>query len=267
MTKKDIIIAVLVLLLLFVMGYVVINQSETEDPVIENGEEEIVEDENDDLEEEGEDEEDDFEDLDLEDIILGYLGYPYEADPMDDDENIYNNEAFNSTTLVLVSAADYHFPDDPEEGMKEIHYHPPGEVSYETRLHFSTYRNRVSDYFTDITLEVADDVAESKTITLNKDGEDGRLLDIDWEEEIELDYVDASDLTEIIPNIPEIAGVTFIVDGDEDIGLDVRREGLLVDGDRFIHACSREGEVIEENLLDFLEEQDYDAVNFFQINE
>ena len=265
MNKKDIIIAVLVLLLLFVLGYAVINQPETEEPTVENGEEEIVEEENGDLEE-GEDEEEEKEE-DLEDIILGYLGYPYEADPMDDDENIYNNEAFNSTTLVLVSAADYHFPDDPEEEMKEIHYYPPGEVSYETRLHFSTYRNKVSEYFTDITLEVADDLAESKMITLNKDGEDGRLLDIDWEKEVELDYVDANNLTEVIPNLPEIAGVTFIVDGDEDIGLDVRREGLLIDGDRFIHACSREGEVMEENLLDFLEDQDYDAVNFFKINE
>ena len=267
MDKKDVLIAVLVLLLLFVMGYTVINQTETEEPPIENGEEEIIEEGEEDEEDETDEDEQEAEDENLEDIILGYLGYPYEADPMDDDENIYNNEAFNSTTLVLVSAADYHFPDDPEEGMKEIHYYPAGEVSYETRLHFSTYRNKVSEYFTDITLEVADDLADSKTVTLNRDGEDGRLLDIDWEEEIDLDYIDVDDVVEVIPELPEVAGVTFIVDGDEDIGLDVRREGLLLDGDRFIHASSTREEVIEENLLDFLEDQDYDAVNFFKINE
>ncbi len=263
MDKKDIIIAFLALLLLFAVGYAFLSQVDTEDPPVENGEEEIIE-------EEEEVEEEDVEDVDgqlLRDIVLNYIGAPYGSDPMDDDENIYNNEEFNSTTLVLVSAADYHFPEDPEEGMKQIHYYPPGEVSYENRLHFSTYRNQVSDYFSDITAEVGGELTESKEVVLNKEREDGRLLEIDWEEEITLEYIYVEDFLEVISELPEIAGVTFIVDGDEEIGLDVRREGLLLDGDRFVHSCSNQEEVIEENILDFLEDQDYDGVNFFKINE
>ncbi len=263
MEKRDIIIAILLFALVFVLGYLVLGQVEEVDP--ENGEDEIVEEDREEVEEEEEREE--AKDQNLEDVILGYLGYPYEADPMDDDENIYNNEAFNSTTLVLVSAVDYNFPNNPEEGMREIHYYPPGEVSYENRLHFSTYRNEVSDYFTDITREIGGDLVESKEVVLNQESEGERLLGIDWEETILLHYIEIANLSEILSDLPKVAGVTFIVDGDEEIGLDVRREGLLIDGDRFIHACSGEGEVVEENLFDFLEGQDYDGVNFFEINE
>ncbi len=265
METKDIIIAILVAVVIFVLGYIFVGPG-SEMVIDDSNGNDVIEEVNGDPEEEDEEEDEEVDPV-LREIVSDYIGSPHDSDPLDDDENVYNNEAFNSTTLVLISAADYHFPDDPEKGMEEIHYYPPGEVSYETRLHFSTYRNRISEYFTDITLEVAEDLAQSKMITLNKDGEDGRLLDIDWEEEIELHYVDLNDLTEVIPELPEVAGITFIVDGDEDIGLDVRGEGLLIDGDRLIRSSSSEGEVIEESILDFLEDQDYDAVNFFKINE
>ena len=269
MDKKDILIAVLVLLLLFILGYTFISGVERGPERESADQEEFIDDEVDeeDSEDNEVDEDEDVEAPELKSLVLGYLDYPYRADPLDEDENIYNNQAFNSTTLVLVSAADYHFPEDSEEGMKNIHYYPPGEVSYENRLHFSTYRNKVSDYFSDITAEVGDDLVESKEVVLNGEGEDGRLLDIDWEEEITLEYVDVDDVVEIIPQLPEVAGITFISHGDKEIGLDVRGEGLLLDGDRFIHASSQEERVVEENILDFLEAQDYDAVNFFKINE
>ncbi|MGM0439373.1 MAG: N-acetylmuramoyl-L-alanine amidase-like domain-containing protein [Patescibacteria group bacterium] len=269
MNKKDLVIAILILVLLFVLGYSFISnvEPEVEDP----DQEEVIngEDTENGDEEEGEDsEEEEVEKPELKELVLGYLGEDYEADPLDDDENVYNDDEFNSTTLVLVTAANYHFPEDPEEGIKQIHYEPAGEVSYENRLHFTTYRNQVSEFFSDITEEVGGDLVESKEITLNKDTEeDGRLIDIDWEEEITLNYINVDDVIDVIPELPEVAGVTFIKEVDEEIGLDVRREGLLVDGDRFIHASSEEEEVVEENLLDFLEDNDYDAVNFFEINE
>ncbi len=262
MNKKDILIAVLVLVLLFVLGYVFISGVDS-DPEQEQQEEIISEEQP----SEQDEEDDDQVEEDLKEIILGYLGYPHASDPLDEDDNLYNNRAFNSTTLVLVSTVDYHFPEDSEEGMRQIHYYPAGEVSYENRLHFSTYRNKVSDYFSDITVEVGGDLVNSKIVTLNKEREDGRLLDIDWEEEIELHYVDVDEVMDVIPELPEVAGITFIVDGDEDIGLDVRREGLLVDGDRLIHAPANREEVVEDNLIDFLEDEDYDGVNFFKINE
>ncbi len=263
MDKKNVIIAILIILLLFFVGFFFLGEKST-DPAEEWEEEieEIVEED----EEDSEDEEE--KERDLKDIIMNFMGSSYAASPLDEDENIYNEEYFNSTTLVLVAASNYHYPDDPEEGMREIHYYPPGEVSYETRLHFSTYRNKISDYFSDITSRVGEDFVDSKKIILNKEYEDDkRLIDMEWEEEIALDFIDVNDLISVIPNLPEIVGITFIKDGDEEIGLDVRREGLLIEKDRFIHACPNEEKVIEENILDFLEDKDYDAVNFFQINE
>ncbi len=268
MNKKDIIIAVLVLLLLFVLGYLVISQAE--DPEVEDvDQEEIVDEDFNDEDPEVEDEEEDEEDIEepLRDIVLDFLGSPHHSDPLDDDENIYRDDAFNSTTLVLISAAKFNSPDNPEEAMRELHYYPPGEVSYENRLHFSTYRNKVSDYFRDITVEVGGDSVDSKDVILNKEDDGDRLIDMDWEEEITLEFVRVEDFSGIISDLPEVAGITFIMDGDEDIGLDVRREGILIDGYRFIHACSEEGEVIEEDILDFLDDNDYDAVNLFEFNE
>ncbi len=199
----------------------------------------------------------------LKNIISGYLGTPYELGPLGEgpNESIYRDDVFDCTTLVLVSVSNLH-SSNPEEVIKEINYYPPGEVSYENRLHFSSYRNKVSDYFEDITAQAGGDFTKSKSILLNKED----LIDIDWKKQINLDYVNKEDASKVIKNLPQVAGVMFIKDGDEEIGLDVRHEGFIIDNQELVHASSTFGEVRRENFLDYLESSDYDAVNFYKIN-
>lgn len=149
--------------------------------------------------------------------------------------------------------------------MKEVNYYPPGEVSYENRLHFSTYRNKVSPYFEDITQEIGKDKTKEKKVILNKKREEGRLIDINWEEEINLEYIRKEDLDKVISNLPSEVGVAFIKNGDEKIGLDVRHEGFVFEKENLIHASSIEGEVAEVDFLDFVENSNYDGVIFFKV--
>ncbi len=262
MNKKIIITSTIIIALIF--GFFITRSPEEDLPNEEN--EEIVDENEDENQEEEEEEEE--EEVSLKEIILDFVGEDYERGPWgeDEDEDIYREDAFDSTTLVLAAATKYNFPENPEEGIKEIHYYPPGEVSYENRLHFSSYRNKVSDYFEDITRDIGEDYYQSKEVLLNGEFDEGRLIDIDWEEEVSLTYIPVEDISKLISRIPEVAGVMFIKDGDEEIGLDVRHEGLLIDQEEFVHASSQEEEVVRDDFLSFLEESDYDGVTFFQIN-
>ncbi len=263
MDIKNTIIVILVIILISVFGYFVFFDEREPEELIDENSEEIIEEEN--GEEENEKEET-VEEKTVKEIILNYLNYPYKRSPLNEEEgNIYRNDVFDSTTLVLTVAADYHFPEDPEEGMKKIHYFPPGEVSYENRLHFSSYRNKVSDYFTDITREIAGDYFDYKTILLNRREDEDRLIDIDWEEEISLDFVKKEDISSVLINLPEVVGVMFLVRGDEKIGLDVRHEGFILNQTDFVHVSSAKEMVIMEDFKEFLDGSGFYAVNFFEI--
>ncbi len=196
------------------------------------------------------------------------MGSPYKRGPLGEKENkeIYREDVFDCTTLILVSAAKVNSNGKtPKEVMKEVNYYPPGEVSYENRLHFSTYRNKVSPYFEDITQEIGKDKTKEKKVILNKKREEGRLIDINWEEEINLEYIRKEDLDKVISNLPSEVGVAFIKNGDEKIGLDVRHEGFVFEKENLIHASSIEGEVAEVDFLDFVENSNYDGVIFFKV--
>lgn len=198
---------------------------------------------------------------DLKEIVISFLGSSYQLGPIDED-NLYRDDVFDSTTLILVSVANLYANDlSKEEMMEKINYYPEGEVSYENRLHFSLYRNQVVDYFQDITKEVGETVYQEKEVVLNKE----RLIDIDWEEQITFPYINKEDVQEVIANLPELVGVAFVKHGDEEIGLDIRYEGFLLERENFIHACSEEKKVVKEDFLEFLKDSDYDAVNFFEI--
>jgi len=205
----------------------------------------------------------------LKQIVYGFLGAPYERGPLGegDNEKLYRTDAFDCTTLVLVTASKFNSNGtSPEEMMKKVNYYPAGTVSYENRLHFSTYRNKVSPFFKDITSDVGGQKTKEKTVILNKERDkEGRLIDIDWQEEIRIKYIVKKDVPGIISYLPLEVGVAFIVDGDEKIGLDVRHEGFVFDREKLVHASSSRGEVFEENFLDFLEKSNYSAVLFFKI--
>ncbi|MBZ9569716.1 DUF1460 domain-containing protein [Patescibacteria group bacterium] len=88
---------------------------------------------------------------------------------------------------------------------------------------------------------------------LNRVKEDGkRLIDIDWEKEIIIKYIPSEYITEeLLQNLPEAIGVAFIKEGDEEIGLDVRHEGFLFDGEFLFHATSARGEVVAVDFFEY----------------
>ena len=244
MNKKRVGIFALILLLIVVSVAVITNDSEEESQGVVNEREEVV---------------DNYDEL--RDIITGFIGTPYELGPLDEGENIYREDVFDCTTFILVTVANLH-SQNPEEKIKDINYHPPGEVSYETRLHFSTYRNEVNDYFTDITADVAGDYLNQREISLNKD----RIIDIDWEEDITIDEVRVENASEVVHNLPEVAGVMFMRDENEEIGLDINHEGFVLDGEDLVHASPTHDQVYREDLLDYIQNSDYDSVGFYKIN-
>ena len=248
------IVILITLLLALVLGGVLIFRS-TETP------QETEEREEREREEELETEEIPYDER-LKEVVESFIGLPQKSGALDED-TLYTENGFDSTTLVLSSVAKTHSEEDPEEVMKKINYYPSGEVSYENRLHYSTYRNKVSEYFSDITERVGGNRTEKKTVLLNKD----RLIDIDWEEEIELTYISSENVFYALPQLPFICGVMFIADGDEEIGLDVRGEGILLNGVDMIYASSKEGEVVKVKFLDYLDESGFSGVIFYEFIE
>jgi len=257
MSKKDITIAALLVLLLTLSALFYFSRPDR--PEVEDESEEVVVDENGETEEVEEEEVEEVKDL--KEIITDFLGSPHQRAPLDDDENLYRTDFFDSTTLVLVSTAKLNSPENPEEEMKKINYYPPGEVSYENRLHYSTYRNKVSDYFEDITAQVAGDYLQSKTVVLNKD----RLIDIDWEEELEVNYLPTENLTEVVSELPDEVGVMFMRLGNQSIGLDVNHEGFVFNQSELIHASPTAGQVHSEDFLRYVENSNYDGLIFYRV--
>lgn len=200
-------------------------------------------------------------------IINEFIGSSYIADPLSEDK-LYTDEGFNSTTLVLSLVAKTFNNENPEEVMKKINYYPPEVVRYQNRNHFSTYRNKVSPYFNDITDEVGDSYVKTKTVVLNKEKDDGkRIIDIDWEREMEIKYILKEDVHLIINNIPPIVGVMFVQDKDEDIGLDVRGEGIVLDKKYIVYASSKEKEVIKVDFIEYIKSTNFDGVSFYEFTD
>ncbi len=209
------------------------------------------------------------EEKSLKQITYSFLGTPYKRGPLGEKEGekIYRTDVFDCTTFVLVVASKFNSNGNlPEEMIKQANYYPSDQILYENRLHFSSYRNQVSPLFRDITERVGREKTKTKQVILNKDrGEEGRIIGIDWEHEINLKYVKREDVPEIISFLPTETGVGFIVEGDEKIGLDVRHEGFLFNGEKLVHASSNKGKVFEEDFLNFLEKSNYTGIIFFEI--
>ena len=210
-------------------------------------------------------------------IIKARLGTPYELGCLGegsgrDPDPIFRLDVADCTVLILTTAAllNSSTVEEAEEVMKRINYHPPGEVSYQNRLHFTTYRNLVSPYFTDITAEVGQEETKTKTVVLNRTKDDGkRLIDIGFEEEIEITYIPTASVSkELLSRMPLVAGVAFLKDGDERIGLDIRHEGFILSGSRLVHASSQKRGVVEEDFSDYLFNGNlprFDGIVFFEL--
>jgi len=156
--------------------------------------------------------------------------------------------------------------------MKFLNYRSQ-EITFENRLHFTTDRNEVSLYFRDITREVIQsEKIKQKEVVLNKIKEDGkRLIDIDWEKSIILNYIPYQYITpEFLQGLLPIVGIAFVRENDAAIGLDVAHEGFLVNGKTLIHASSVQEKVVEENFLSyyFIDQNipRFDGIILFELN-
>ncbi len=213
----------------------------------------------------------------LEVLSLLRLGTPYELGCLGegkgrDPDPIFRLDVTDCTVFVLTNIALLHAESarEAEALMASLNYYPPGEISYESRLHFTTYRNLVSPYFKDITREVGKEKTRKKTIVLNKKRDDGnRLIDIDFEEVIEVEYIPASFVSrDLFENLPLVVGIAFLKDGDEKIGLDVRHEGFLLSGEKLIHASSQKGKVVQEDFFEYFFNKNgpvFDGIILFKV--
>ncbi len=191
-----------------------------------------------------------------------------------DKDPIFRLEVTDCTAFVLTTVALLHSQnlEEAKEMMKFLNYRPDSEITFESRLHFTTDRNEASPYFRDITGEgICGCKLKTKKVTLNKIKADGkRLIDIDWEKEIVMKYIPNQYITkELFDNLPKAIGIAFIKEGDEEIGLDVRHEGFLVDGELLFHATSLEEKVMAEDFFEYYFGKDgnprFDGIILFEI--
>jgi hypothetical protein len=202
-------------------------------------------------------------------IVREFMGVPYQRGPLGEGEGerIYREDVFDCTTFVLTVAARINAIDStPRAAMTRIHYHPPGEVSYRNRLHFSSYRNKVSPYFEDITAEVGGVAVKRADVLLNRDHpRQGRLISLDWEREVTIEYIPSKRVPKVLDELPPVAGAGFVRREYFPLGLGVAHEGLVLKGSDLAHASSEQGEVVREDFLGYLERNDYTGVLFFRI--
>lgn len=191
-----------------------------------------------------------------------------------DKDPIFRLDVTDCTVFVLTNVALLHSQTIKEAKamMRSLNYRPNSEITFENRLHFTTDRNITSPYFQDITEQVAGpDRIKEKEVILNRIKPDGkRLIDIDWEKGIVIKYIPNEYITkDLLQELPEVVGVAFIKEGDEEIGLDVRHEGFLFDREFLFHASPVQGKVVSEDFLEYYFGRDsgprFDGVILFAV--
>jgi hypothetical protein len=190
------------------------------------------------------------------------LGTPYQLGPLGeesgrDKDPIFRLDVTDCTAFVLTNVALLHSQslEEAREMMKFVNYRPPNfEITFENRLHFTTDRNTVSPYFGVITQDSFSGCKlKTVSVTLNKIKPDGkRLIDIDWEKEMEIQYIPNQCLSEeFFSNLPQVLGIAFLREGDDKIGLDIRHEGILIDRKFLFHASPIQNKVVAENFFEY----------------
>jgi len=201
---------------------------------------------------------------------LGCLGEGSGLDP----DPFFRLDKTDCTVFILTSTALLHASDMEEARtvMKSVGYCPGREINYQNRLHFTTDRILSSPWFQDITEEIAGgEKVKTKEVILNKTQADGsRLIDIPWEKKMTEIYLPLEEIeTEVFQNLPAVVGVAFLKAGDEEIGLDVRHEGLLFNGQTLFHASSLQGKVVTEDFLKYCfpeQQARFSGIIFYKIN-
>jgi len=173
-----------------------------------------------------------------------------------DKDPIFRIDATDCTVFVLTTIALLHSQnlEQARDMMKFLNYRPNSEMTYENRLHFTTDRNMVSPYFSDITEEMAGfSKIITKKVILNKvKTDDTRWIDIDWEKEMIIKYLPNEYITkEFFMGLPKSVGVAFVKEKYFETGLDVVHEGLLFDKELLIAASSIEKKVAAKDFFDY----------------
>ncbi len=205
-------------------------------------------------------------------IAILRLGTPYQLGCLGeesgrDNDPIFRLDKADCTVFVLTTAALLHSQDleQAREMMKFLNYGTDKEITFENRLHFTTDRNMVSHYFSDITEEVA---GFSKIITrkviLNKVKTNGkRWININWEKEMIIKYLHNEYITkELLIGLPKSVGIAFVKEKYFETGLDVVHEGLLFNGEMLIASSSIEKKVVAEDFYDYYFGEDGSSPKF-----
>jgi hypothetical protein len=190
-----------------------------------------------------------------------------------DDDPIFRLDVADCTVFVLTNVALLHSQTVAEaRGMMAIlNYQSDSDITFENRLHFTINRNEVVKYFKDITKQIGGLETEERQVILNEEIKEKRLIDINWEKEITLEYIPNKYITkELFRDLPQAVGIAFIREGDEKIGLDIRHEGILFDGELFFHASSVQKKVVAEDFFEYYFQTNdiprFDGITFFEIN-
>lgn len=201
---------------------------------------------------------------------VGCLGEESGADK----DPIFRLDVADCTVFLLTNVALLHSQtvSEAKELMSILNYQPDTEISFENRLHFTTDRNEVVPYFKDITGQIGGYKTENKKIILNKEKIDGnRIININWQKDTVLKYIPNKYITkEFFEDLPQAVGIAFIREGDEKIGLDIRHEGILFNGELFFHASSDQKKVVAEDFFEYYFRANdipmFDGITFFEIN-
>lgn len=165
-----------------------------------------------------------------------------------------NCTAFVLTSMALASARSYQ---QAESLMTYLNYHPAppdqNPISYKNRIHFTSHRLLTSSYFDLITTSVAQpEELDTVRIVLNRQSDGSHFLPIDWEKEVELPYIPKQFINAtLLKKLPAICGVGVIQTELFKKGIAIAHEGMIFEGQDFIHASKYSRKVIRERFLKY----------------
>ncbi|MBC8182972.1 DUF1460 domain-containing protein [candidate division KSB1 bacterium] len=209
----------------------------------------------------------DFEDR-FRAITFKRLNTPYSLKPIGDGKCYDPNPVFNIATtnctafiltnVALASARTYQ---QAGSAMAYLNYYPvlsgQDPINYQNRIHYTTHRLLTSDYFYLITDSIANK-SEQRTINLvlNRQKNGSHFLPIDWEGNVELNYIPRENIAkETLSRFPAVCGVGIIRKELFEKGIIIGHEGIVIDGEDFIHASLAAGKVVQENFYSYTQKR------------
>jgi hypothetical protein len=197
-------------------------------------------------------------------ITLQRLNTPYSLKPIGDGKGYDPNPVFNLTTtnctafiLTNVALASSRSFEQAESFMTYVNYYPvaSGEdpITYKNRIHYTTHRLLTSDYFYLITDSIADrNKQRAINMVLNRKQDGTHFLPLNWQENVELNYIPRKNISkEMLKRFPRICGVGIVRKGLFNKGIIIGHEGIVIDGENFIHASLAAGKVVQENFFNY----------------